>query len=138
MMVLVDTPVWSLSLRRRQGVLNTVEQRVTAVLTELIREDRAQLIGPVRQELLSGIREAQQFHKLRDYLRAFEDPRLESFDYEQAAQMHNECRRHGIAGSPTDFLICAIAARRRWEVFTTDRDFDLYARASPLRLYAFT
>ena len=138
MMVLVDTPVWSLALRRRPDVLNTEEQRLADALTELVREGRAQLIGPVRQELLSGIREEKQFEKLRDYLRAFEDPRLESSDYEEAAQMHNECRRHGITGSPTDFLICAAAARRRWEIFTTDRDFALYDHSLPVSLYVLT
>jgi predicted nucleic acid-binding protein len=117
------------------GGLNREEQRLAAALIELVREGRAQLIDPIRQELLSGIREEKQFEKLRDHLRAFEDPTIESSDYEQAAWMHNECRSHGITGSPTDFLICAVAARRGWEFFTTDRHFNLYAHWLPLRLY---
>lgn len=89
MMVLVDTPVWSLTLRRRTSDLHGRERVLTQTLAELIREGRVQLAGVVRQELLSGIREQRQYEKLREYLRAFDDPRCDVRDYEQAAQMHN-------------------------------------------------
>ena len=135
MIVLVDTPVWSLALRRRQADLNTRERGLTRALEELVREGRAQIMGAIRQELLSGIREEEHFHKLRDYLRAFEEPGVEVFDYEEAAQMHNRCRSRGIAGSAIDFLICAVAKRRDWHIFTTDRDFERYGRLLGLRLY---
>ena len=135
MNVLVDTPVWSLALRRKEADLNSSEVRITHALAELIRAGRAQLAGVVRQELLSGIREEERFPKLRDYLRAFDDPQLGPEDYETAAQMNNRCRSRGIAGSTIDFLICAIAARRRWQVFTTDRDFERYGRVLGTQLY---
>lgn len=133
--VLVDTPIWSLALRRRTTDLNRREQRLIAALEELIRDGRAQLVGPVRQELLSGIRLETTFRKLRDQLRAFEDPQIELVDYEEAAEVNNQCRSEGIAGSAVDFLICAIAARRSWQVFTTDQDFPSYSRVVPLKLY---
>jgi len=136
MLVLVDTSVWSLVLRRKTGDLNAKEEALTQSLAELIRDGRAQLMGVVRQELLSGIREEDRFRKLRDYLRAFDDPRLELADYEEAAQMHNRCRSRGIAGSAIDFLICAVADRREWQIFTTDRDFERYGRVLGLKLYA--
>ena len=136
MTVMVDTPVWSLALRRRQADLNAREQGLTRALGELIREGRAQIMGAIRQELLSGIREQEHFHKLRDYLRAFEEPGIEVLDYEEAAHMHNRCRSRGIAGSAIDFLICAVAKRRDWHIFTTDRDFERYERVLGLRLYA--
>ena len=136
MLVLVDTPVWSLALRRKAGDLNAKEEALTQSLAELIRDGRAQLMGVVRQELLSGIREEDRFRKLRDYLRAFDDPRLELADYEEAAQMHNRCRSRGIAGSAIDFLICAVADRREWQIFTTDRDFERYGRVLGVKLYA--
>ena len=135
MLVLVDTPVWSLALRRKQGDLSAREDELTQALAELIRDGRAQLMGVVRQELLSGIREEERFRKLRDYLRAFDDPRLERDDYEEAAQMHNRCRSRGIAGSAIDFLICAVADRRNWQIFTTDRDFGRYGKVLGLKLY---
>ena len=135
MLVLVDTPIWSLALRRRDAGLDQREQRLTAALRELIQDGRAQIVGPVRQELLSGIREEPSFKRLRDQLRAFEQVPLEVADYEEAASLNNRCRARGIAGSAIDFLICAIALRRNWQIFTTDRDFPRYAAVLPLKLY---
>jgi predicted nucleic acid-binding protein len=134
MMVLVDTPVWSLALRRRPEHLGAQERQLTQVLAELICEGRAQIVGPIRQELLSGIREEAQFRKLRDYLQAFQEHPLEMADYEEAAHMNNRCRARGITGSAVDFLICAAAHRRGWTILTTDRDFQNYASVLTLRL----
>ncbi|HSY98389.1 MAG TPA: PIN domain-containing protein [Terriglobales bacterium] len=138
MLVLVDTPIWSLALRRTDAGLNSREQRFTQALRELIQDGRAQLVGPVRQELLSGLREEGSFKKLRDQLRAFEQASLGVADYEEAAQLNNQCRARGIAGSAIDFLICATALRRGWQVFTTDDDFLRYSTVFPLRLYKVT
>jgi len=54
MMVLVDTSVWSLALRRRVVDLSGAELRLTQRLNELVREGRVQLLGTVRQEVLSA------------------------------------------------------------------------------------
>ncbi|MGA9509606.1 MAG: PIN domain-containing protein [Candidatus Sulfotelmatobacter sp.] len=138
MLVLVDTPIWSLALRRAPADLNSRQQLLTAALKELIRDGRAQLLGPVRQELLSGIRQEKHFTQLRDYLRGFDEPTLNVDDYEEAARIHNQCRSRGIAGSIIDFLICAAATRRHWQIFTTDQDFTHYAKACSLQLYNVT
>jgi predicted nucleic acid-binding protein len=135
MIVIVDTPIWSLALRRRPGHLSASEQKLTQTLSELIREGRVEMLGPIRQELLSGMREEAQFKKLREYLRAFNEPVLEVFDYEEAASMSNRCRGRGIAGSAVDFLICAAAHRRKWAIFTTDGDFQNYASVLSLVLH---
>jgi predicted nucleic acid-binding protein len=134
-LVLVDTGVWSLALRRKVEHLSAHEQGLISALRELIEAGRAQLMGAVRQELLSGIREEASFRKLRDQLRAFEHAPLDVADYEEAAQLNNQCRARGIAGSAIDLLICAAAIRRNWQVFTTDRDFVRYATVLPLKLY---
>ena len=136
MNVLVDTPVWSLALRRKAGDLSARERLVTGALAELIRDGRVQMMGAIRQELLSGIREKERFEKLRNYLRAFSEPGIEIADYEEAAGMHNLCRARGVAGSTIDFLICAVAQRRAWNVFTVDQDFVRYGRVLGLSLYA--
>jgi len=135
MQVLVDTPIWSLALRRTIEDLNPREQTQTTALRELIRDGRAQLVGPVRQELLSGIRQEKKFRELRDYLRAFDEPVLDVADYEDAAHFHNQCKSRGIAGSAIDSLICSIASRRNWEIFTPDQDFARYAKVFTLKLY---
>jgi len=56
-------------------------------------------------------------------------------DYEAAALASNDCRAAGVSGSAVDFLICAVALRRNWPVFTMDHDFTRYARHLPLRLH---
>jgi predicted nucleic acid-binding protein len=135
MNVLVDTPVWWLALRSRRVDLNARERVLTQALAELIRKGRVQMMGAIRQELLLGIREEERSHKLRNYLRAFREPDIEMADYEEAAHMRNLCRARGIAGSAIDFLICAVAQRRDWHIFTTDRDFYRYGRVLELKLY---
>ena len=135
MMVLVDTPIWWLALRRRASDLSAQQEEVTRALSELIREGRGQLIGPVRQEILSGVREEGQFHRLKEHLRGFENVKLETGDYEEAAHMNHQCRGHGVAGSATDFLTCAVAHQRGWQIFTSDRDFEHYAKVLPIKVY---
>ena len=98
-MVLVDTPLWSLALRRRAVDLGSEERRFTQTLYELIREGRVQLRGATRQEVLSGIREETQFLKIRNSLRAFEEVPLAVEDYERAAEISHQCRKKGIVGS---------------------------------------
>ena len=135
MSVLVDTSVWSLALRRHTRNLNPAEATLTRSLDDLIYKGQAQIIGAVRQEMLSGIREESQYQKLRDALRSFPDTALEIQDYEEAARMSNVCRRRGISGSSIDFLLCAVAFRRHWPIFTTDRDFDRYRRVLGVSLF---
>lgn len=135
MNVLVDTSVWSLALRRRPRQLPPAQMAIQQELARVIDEGRARLAGLVRQELLSGIREKAQFERLRSDLRAFDDVPMMVEDHEEAASACNRCRVHGLAGSAIDFLLCAIAIRRDWELFTTDADFIRYARYLPLRLH---
>lgn len=131
MKVLVDTSVWSLALRRNRAV----EDPFVHELRELVSELRVQLTGPVRQELLSGIRSQSQFSSLRDHLRAFPDLELTFEDYERAAEFFNICRQKGGQGSNTDFLLCAIAARHHMPILTTDADFKLFEPHIPVALH---
>jgi predicted nucleic acid-binding protein len=131
----VDTSVWSLALRRASAALNATETRHRRKLAGLIEENLVEIIGPIRQELLSGFREEAQFRQLRDYLRLFADVPLETEDFEEAARIHNQCRAAGISGSAVDYLICAVTARRKWQIFTLDRDFERYARHVDLSLF---
>jgi predicted nucleic acid-binding protein len=131
MNVLVDTSVWSLALRRR----HFSQDPAVRELRELIGETRAHLIGPVRQEVLSGIREPAQFERLRDYLREFPDLPVRTADHERAAELFNLCRSRGVQGSNTDFLLCAVADRYEMAILTTDEDFPLFARHLPVRLH---
>lgn len=122
MKVLVDTSVWSLSLRRRNaGGLSAPEQRLVSFLANAIVEGRVAMIGPIRQELLSGIKEHSQYETLRSHLRDFRDEPLESSDYEEAARLFNLCRGRGLQCGPVDMLVCAVSARRGWEILSNDQ-----------------
>ena len=136
MPVLVDTGIWSLALRRHRSRLSEAESERIASLHELVQDGLARLIGPIRQELLSGIREPAQFERLRGQLRAFHDEALRTEDFEQAAHWSNECQRRGVSGSGVDFLICSVAIARGWQIFTTDMDFRTYAKVVPIQLRA--
>ena len=132
MKVLVDTSVWSLALRRHQPER---ESALVGELARLIAGFEVAMIGPIRQELFSGIREEGQFLSLRENLRAFPDLRLESDDFEMAAHFFNQCRARGVQGSNTDFLLCAVGHLRGMPIFTTDKDFDAYGRTLGIKLH---
>ena len=136
MNALVDTSVWSLALRRKPGDLTVAEQSVVDELADLMREGRARIIGLIRQELLSGIKTAAQYEKLRVALRAFPDEVIATSDYEAAARASNDFRSRGIAVSVVDALICQIVLARQWSIFTTDSDFKSYAKVLPIKLHA--
>lgn len=131
MKVLVDTCVWSLALRRtRENAGNEVLE-----LQSLIRNHAVEIIGPVRQELLSGVRDKSQFEQLRAQLATFIDIPLVSGDYILAAEYYNFCRAKGVQGSNTDFLICAVSTSHELTILTTDKDFQLIAQHLPIRIY---
>lgn len=134
MKVLVDTSVWSLALRRgRQSASAPAVE-----LRNLISDGRVRMIGPIRQEILSGVRDEAQFRELEVHLAAFPDLPLTTADHVTAAQFFNLCRTKGIQGSNTDFLICAVAIHHTLAIFTTDNDFTLYAAHLPIVLYGRT
>jgi hypothetical protein len=129
MRVLVDTCVWSKVLRRKDP-----DRNLAALIEDLIRDGRIVLIGPIRQELLSGVPSPSQFESLRKALDSFEDVPLRTEHFVRAAEFSNQCRKKGIQGSTTDFLICAVAAVEELQILTTDSDFLRYAKHLPIRL----
>ena len=131
MRVLVDTCIWSLALRRKRSLTSPEVE----ALAQLIREDRAHLIGAVRQELLSGIPSPGEFERVVAHLQGFSDLPLDPGDYIRAASFHNICRGRGIQGSNTDFLLCAAAERHELAIFTNDKDFTRFAKYLPIHLY---
>lgn len=131
MKVLVDTPIWSYALRS----LNKRYQTEIDELALLIQDQRALIIGPIRQEILSGYSDSRKYERLKDKLSYFDNTPIIDSDYEQAAELCNECRKKGIHGSHIDFLICAVAQRNDVPIFTTDNDFCLYKSVLPIKLH---
>ena len=132
MHVLVDTCIWSFSLRRNQPASN----KHTDQLSQLIEENRVKIIGSIRQEILSGIRDVPQFLRLKQHLAAFPDLILQTADYEKAAEFSNIARQQGIQGSAIDYLICAASHSYHLAIYTTDLDFSHYAKCLPIKIFS--
>ncbi|MBI5648596.1 MAG: PIN domain-containing protein [Ignavibacteriae bacterium] len=130
MSVLVDTCIWSLVLRRENP-----REDLSAELQVLAEAGSIAIIGPIRQELLSGVKDRKVFNRLAERLHAFQDIPLSESDFVRAAAFYNAARGRGVQGSNTDFLICAVASARGIPVFTVDADFHRFATFLPFRLY---
>jgi predicted nucleic acid-binding protein len=129
--VLVDTSVWSIAFRgKMSGDVSTATE-----LTKLINSNQAKIIGAIRQEILSGYSNKQSYEKLRTKLMYFPNEPVLDGDYEAAAEFSNFCRAKGVQGSHADFLICAVAVRCKFKIFTADKDFDHYVKYLPVSLH---
>ena len=135
MTVLVDTTIWSLALRRPSHRLSAVQQRLIAEWCRLVEDGEAALLGLIRQEILSGVRDRDVFDSLRDRLAGIDCLSIGLDDYDEAARFYDELRSRGVAGGTVDLLLCAVACRRGCPIFTTDHDFVRYAQHLPLQLH---
>ena len=129
--VLVDTCIWSLALRGK----TPRDISVSNELARLIYLERAKIVGPIRQEVLSGYSDIKQYNKLKNKLMYFPNEPVTDEDYLSAAKFSNLCRTQGIQGSHIDFLICAVANRLKMSIYTYDKDFEFYSRLIPIELY---
>ncbi len=130
MKVLVDTDVWSEALRKKKGKKSTYVDE----LIDLIQEGRLEIIGLIRMEVLSGIRDQKVFDAFSDKLAAFVDRPIESKVYVLAAKFSNLSRSKGIQGSNTDFLICACSVYWGVPILSKDKDYLLYRKHFPIEL----
>ncbi|MDZ7727734.1 MAG: PIN domain-containing protein [Dehalococcoidia bacterium] len=132
--VIVDSSVWSLALRRRNPDAPASREAQDAI-ANLTAQGQVVLLGPVRQEVLTGIREIAQFERLRAQLAAYPDEPLIARDFERAAEFANTCRAAGVQGSPVDFLLCAVADRADHRILTLDDDFERFEPHIPVPRY---
>ncbi len=131
MKVIVDTPIWSYALRSKSKEYQT---EIDA-LASLIRDQRVLIIGPIRQEILSGYSDLRKYRIIKEKLSYFANTPILDSDYELAAEFSNQCRKKGIQGSHIDFLICAVANRVDTPVFTNDKDFEHYQNIISIKLF---
>src|SRR5438132_1283698 len=130
MKVIIDTSAWSVALRRKTPVESVVRE-----ISDLTRHGRVQMLGVIRQEVLSGIRTGERFAALRSELADFPDLPVQSADHERAAAAFNRCMSRGIQGNLVDMLICAIAVKHDLSIYTLDADFARYAKVIPIKLH---
>jgi predicted nucleic acid-binding protein len=87
---------------------------------QAIQDGRVAIVGLIRQELLSGIKEQAQFEKVKSALASFVDEQIDTADHEHAARLYNECRSQDFEVGPVDMMIWAVAMRRNWQVLSND------------------
>ena len=132
-MIVVDTTIWSKAYRRKR--IAGEDQDIVKELRNILDMEEEILIGPVRQELLSGISNRDVFNDLRAKLNGFNNYEVQLADHDLAAEYFNICMSNGIQGSQTDYLICAVAYRYNSEIFTQDNDFENYKNYLPIALH---
>jgi len=130
-MIACDTSALSQFLRRSPDTQNDVALQVE----KLIDSNDLALFGIVRQELLSGVKLPAHFECIDLTTQALPLFFADDEDHTTAARFFNTCRAKGIQGSPIDFLICAMAVKRKFRIYTTDPDFELYEPIIPIELY---
>ena len=129
-MILVDTSAW-IELIRTTGhpahvtLRHYLQRRAPLATSE-----------PVVMELLAGVATGAERSKLRARLMAL--PRLTVrglADFEAAAELYRVCRGRGATVRKLiDCLIAAVAIRERATLLHNDRDFDVLARHTRLRI----
>lgn len=132
MTLFVDTSVWSLALRRDarpEGI------QVRRLRTALSSGESVHTTGIVLQELLQGYRGPRNRAQIVHHFAALPVIVPTRSDHVDAAELRNECRRHGIQVGTIDALLAQLCIRHDLVMLTTDRDFRRIADWTPLQLW---
>jgi predicted nucleic acid-binding protein len=128
----VDTSVWSLAFRRDKqgGAPETV-----ALQNALLQHHTILTTGLVLQELLQGFAGAKAHTRLVERFNALRFVEPDRDDHVAAAELRNKCRRAGVQIGTIDALLAQLCIRHELTMLTTDQDFALAARHSPLLIW---
>lgn len=132
MSLLVDTSVWSLAFRR-DAPPDCVE--VHALRLALEEGESVVCTGLILQEVLQGFAGAKSRDSLVQRLSALPFIHPERIDHVEAAELRNQCRRHGVQVGTIDALIASLCIRHDLTLLSTDADFLHVARFCPLRIW---
>ena len=132
MTLFVDTSVWSLALRRdaEHG-----EAEVRRLRDALDGGDAIHTTGIVLQELLQGYRGPRDRARIIERFAAIALIAPDREDYINAAELRNECRRHGVQVGTIDALLARVCIRYGLVMLSTDRDFLRIADRTSLQVW---
>jgi len=127
---LIDTSAWVEYLRA------TGSETHLAVRRLLDADIEVQTTDVVVMEVVAGARDDGHLEQLRRLMARCRYVPVEGLgDYETAAALYLQCRRAGsTVRALTDCLIAAVALRADLAVVHSDRDFDLLARHTGLKI----
>lgn len=131
-MLLVDTSVWSLALRRDGS---TTEPHVRRLHEALAGADVVVTTGLVLQELLQGFNGPRAAKAIVERFRALPLIQPEREDHVAAAEVRNTCRRAGIQIGTIDALLIQLCGRHDLTMLSTDHDFAHAAMHVPFKLW---
>ena len=129
-MILPDSSAWIEWLRATGSPIDRAFERLLGEDAEIV------VTEPVIMELLAGARSTRELRATRARLLAFPIVRVDDLaTYERAAAVWRICRSAGQTVRNTmDCLIAAVAIREGASILHTDRDFDVIARHTELRV----
>jgi hypothetical protein len=131
--LLVDTSVWSLAIRRDAPAREPAVDRLRDALSN---GDQVLTTGLVLQELLQGFAGPRAREAILDRFAALPLLVPDRADHVAAAEIRNACRRAGIQVGTIDALLAQLCIRHDLLMLTTDRDLELVARHTRLRVWA--
>lgn len=128
-MTLADTSAWIAFIRRTGSAANRR-------LREGIRERAILTTDPVVMEVLAGARDEAHWRTLGSFLAGASFAPVGGLaTWEQASRIYRRCRSAGFTPrSQLDCLVAAVAIREEVPVLHADRDFDLIAEHTSLRV----
>ena len=133
MMLLVDTSVWSLALRRD---IAATQPEVWHLQQALLGEQTVVTTGLVLQELLQGFSGPKARGQIIDCFSSLPLVQPDRQDHIHAAALRTTCRRGGVQLGTIDALIAQICIRHQLTLLTTDQDFTHAGRHCPLRIWS--
>ena len=130
--MIFDTSVW-IHFLRGSGVNSALLLRA-----RLHNDEDVSLCLPIIQEVLQGIRQDALFHELKNLMLGLEMlPELHYKAAIGAADLYRTLRKKGITiRKPIDCLIAWYAIQFDLTLVHDDKDFDLIALHSPLKVFS--
>ena len=132
MMLLVDTSVWSLALRR--DVVGP-QPEVRHLEQALLGAQAVVTTGLVLQELLQGFSGPKARAQIIDRFSSLPLVQPDRQDHVDAAALRTTCRRAGVQIGTIDALLAQLCIRHQLSLLTTDQNFTHAARHCRLRIW---
>ncbi len=132
-MLLVDTSVWSLALRRDAP---SPEPEVAVLKEALAGSEVVVTTGLVLQELLQGLVAPKARTQVIASFGALALIQPDRDDHIAAADLLNTCRKAGVQVGTVDDLIAQLCIRHDLTLLCTDQDFTHAAKYCILKLWS--
>lgn len=129
-MILVDTSVWI-------DFLNGANSKERHTLHRLIEEDEdISITETILTEILQGVKEDEDFKRVRDYLLEFSIHKPKGTEtYLRAAEIYRDCRKRGkTVRKAVDCIIVAICIENNLTLLHKDSDFDIIEGCARLKV----